>query len=182
MSRKEKIIYRSLPSVCFLAIFGRLFNQLMVNWFFGFLISPSGRDFCLGVPDSNPKKKYPNHQLTINYLLYFACRWYPNESSFRLEDDHQTLVGKTNNGINNHYEDASPIKNGGFPAQPCECSGGSSQPLFRRRLRRKRSWAPASCWIEWRPCWVKGATKQTLGGGFKDFLCSPLFGEDSHVD
>ena len=21
-----------------------------------------------------------------------------------------------------------------------------------------------------------------LGGGFKDFLCSPLFGEDSHFD
>ena len=74
MSRKEKIICRSLTSVCFLAILGRWFSQLVVNWFFGFLISPSGRDFCLGVPDANPKKKYPNHQLTINYLIYFACR------------------------------------------------------------------------------------------------------------
>lgn len=36
-------------------------------------------------------------------------------------------------------------------------------PLFRRRLRRKRSWAPASCWIEWRPCWVKGTSSWTVG-------------------
>ena len=25
-----------------------------------------------------------------------------------------------------------------------------------------------------------GPKNQLLGGGFKDFLCSPLFGEDSH--
>lgn len=71
MSRKEKIIYRSLPSVCFLAVFGRWFNQLMVDWFFGLLISPPGRDFCLGVPDSNPPKKYPNHHLIITWFIFY---------------------------------------------------------------------------------------------------------------
>ena len=29
---------------------------------------------------------------------------------------------------------------------------------------------------------ISNATKNTLGGGFKDILFSPLFGEDSHFD
>ena len=29
---------------------------------------------------------------------------------------------------------------------------------------------------------VTGSNKPNLGGGFKDFLCSSLFGEDSYFD
>ena len=46
--------------------------------------------------------------------------------TFILEDDHPTLVGKTNNGINNHYQGVSPVKNCDFPASHVSFRMGSS--------------------------------------------------------